>query len=361
MKIIIGAGGTGGHLYPAIAFVEYIKTMQEDVEFCFVGTTDRLESKVVPELGYAYHGLSLKGIAGSSIDKMKALLLFVKSIQKAKKIIKDFKPDIVIGFGGYPSASIVKAAQLLNIKTMIHEQNSVIGLTNKVLIKDVDGIVCCYQKALQAFPSDKTYLYGNPRASMKIVEDVSVFKTYNLKEKFVLVVMGSLGSKSVNEVVKEMIPLMKDKSYSLLYVTGSRYYDEVVDMVGLHHDGCTIVPYLDNLPTVMQQASLVVSRAGASTIAEITALGVASLLIPSPYVTANHQEYNAKELVDVGASYMIKECDLSSESCISMIDTMMDNDVMIEDMKKQASKLACPNACLDMYNYMMELVGEDFV
>lgn len=361
MKIVIGAGGTGGHLYPALAFVEYVQTKQSDVEICFVGTTDRLESRVVPNLGYEYHGLSLKGITGSKIDKLKALMLFVKSISKAKKILKEFKPDVVIGFGGYPSASVVKAAQLLKIKTIIHEQNSVIGLTNKILIDKADAIVCCYQKALEQFPKEKTYLYGNPRASLEVARDLSIFQTYNLNKKFVLVVMGSLGSKSVNEIINDMIPLMKDKNYSLLYVTGSTYYDEMIELLGDDHKNCTIVPYLDNLPAVLQQASLVVSRAGASTIAEITSLGIPSVLIPSPYVTANHQVFNALELVDAGASKMIEEKSLNSVDCINTIDELMNNEFMLESMKKEASKLGYRNACNDMYEMMMGLVGDKYV
>ena len=178
MKVIVSAGGTGGHLYPALALVEYIKKQERDAEFLFVGTTDRLESKVVPELGYDYVGLNVKGLVGNPIQKIKNAMIFVKSLSESKKILKKFKPDIVVGFGGYPSASIVLAAQRMGIKTMIHEQNSIIGLTNKILIKKVDKIVCCYEKALNEFPKEKTYLLGNPRASvisestLRVVHDI---------------------------------------------------------------------------------------------------------------------------------------------------------------------------------------------
>ena len=144
MRIIVSAGGTGGHLYPALALVDYIKEQDPSSEFLFVGTTDRLESQVVPELGYAYRGLHVKGMVGNPLQKAKNACLFLKSLSTSNKILKEFKPDIVIGFGGYPSASIVMAASQKHIKTMIHEQNSIIGLTNKILVKRVDEIICCY-------------------------------------------------------------------------------------------------------------------------------------------------------------------------------------------------------------------------
>ena len=144
MKVIVSAGGTGGHLYPALALVEHIKTKEKDAEFLFVGTTDRLESQIVPQMGYAYRGLHVKGLVGNPIQKMKNAMIFMKSLSKSKQILKEFKPDIVVGFGGYPSASIVLAAAKMKIPTIIHEQNSIIGLTNKILIKKVDKIVCCY-------------------------------------------------------------------------------------------------------------------------------------------------------------------------------------------------------------------------
>ncbi|MFQ9252731.1 MAG: UDP-N-acetylglucosamine--N-acetylmuramyl-(pentapeptide) pyrophosphoryl-undecaprenol N-acetylglucosamine transferase [Faecalibacillus intestinalis] len=156
MKVVVAAGGTGGHLYPALALVEYIKKQDPNSKFLFIGTKDRLESQVVPQLGYDYVGLNVKGLAGNPLKKAHAALLFIKSIGKAKKVIKKFNPDIVVGFGGYPSASALEAAASLKIKTMIHEQNSIIGLTNKILIKKVDKIICCYQKAYEEFPQKNT-------------------------------------------------------------------------------------------------------------------------------------------------------------------------------------------------------------
>ena len=230
MKIIVSAGGTGGHLYPALALVEYIKTQDIKAEFLFVGTTDRLESQVVPQKGYAYKGLKVKGLVGNPLQKIKNAMIFVKSLKESKKILKEFQPDIVVGFGGYPSASIVLAAAKMNIPTMIHEQNSIIGLTNKILIKKVDKIVCCYEKAYNEFPHDKTVLLGNPRASVVTHQKMQdIHDIYNIpsSRKTVVIVMGSLGSSSVNKVMKEALRQMQYDAFDIVYVTGKNYYDEM--------------------------------------------------------------------------------------------------------------------------------------
>ena len=358
MKVVVAAGGTGGHLYPALALVEYIKKQQPDSKFLFIGTKDRLESQVVPQLGYDYVGLNVKGLVGNPIKKAFSAMLFVKSITTAKKVIKKFNPDIVIGFGGYPSASAVQAAFGLKIKTLIHEQNSIIGLTNKILIKKVDKIVCCYQKAYNDFPKDKTLLLGNPRASV-ITHEVphEIHEKYRLdkNKKLVTIVMGSLGSKSVNDAMIDAMNKFKGKNYQVLYVTGKPYYES---MKMYENENVKIVPYIDDMPSVMHATDLIISRAGASTLAELTALGVPAILIPSPYVAANHQEYNALELVNANAAKMILEADLRVDSLISTIDSIIEDEVTLNVLKENAKKLGKPNACPDMYRVIIEMLGE---
>ena len=255
MRVIIGAGGTGGHLYPALALVEYIKEKEPDSEFLFVGTKDRLEAQVVPSKGYNYVGLNVHGLVGNPIKKAIAATVFVKSIFTAKKVVKKFKPDIVIGFGGYPSASVVEAAYRLGYKTMIHEQNSIIGLTNKILIKHVDKIVCCYDRAYQNFPKEKTYKLGNPRASViTSIKPKEIFSKYGLdKHKpLVTIVMGSLGSKSVNEKLLESLRDFEKKDYQVLYVTGKNYYEEMKNKVGKLNHNVKLVPYIDDMPSLLK-------------------------------------------------------------------------------------------------------------
>lgn len=358
MKIIVGAGGTGGHLYPALALVEYIKEVEPDSEFLFVGTKDRLESVVVPQQGYNYIGLNVRGLVGNPIKKGIAAAIFVKSIFTAKKIVKKFNPDIVIGFGGYPSASVVEAASRLGYKTMIHEQNSIIGLTNKILINKVDKIVCCYDKAYESFPKEKTYKLGNPRASViASIEPDDIFEKYGLdKDKpLVTIVMGSLGSKSVNEMMLTSLKSLEQKNYQVLYVTGKPYYEDMKAKLGKLNSNIKLVPYIDDMPSVLKNTNLVVSRAGASTIAEITAVGIPAILIPSPYVAANHQEYNARELVDCNAAMMILENELNSDDFIAKVDYILDNEMTQESMRKNAKALGKPNACQDIYKLIKEM------
>ena len=358
MRVIVGAGGTGGHLYPALALVEYIKEKEPDSEFLFVGTKDRLESTVVPKQGYNYVGLNVQGLVGNPIKKGIAMAIFVKSIFTAKKIVKKFNPDIVIGFGGYPSASVVEAASRLGYKTMIHEQNSIIGLTNKILIKNVDKIVCCYDKAYENFPKDKTYKLGNPRASViASIKPDDIFKKYHLNKNLPLVtiVMGSLGSKSVNEMMLKSLKTFEQKNYQVLYVTGKPYFEEMKTKLGKLNKNIKLVPYIDDMPSVLKNTTLVVSRAGASTLAEITAVGIPAILIPSPYVAANHQEYNARELADRNAAMMILEENLNSKDFVEKVDYILENKIVQESMQKSAKALGKPNACRDIYKLIKEM------
>ena len=360
MRVIIGAGGTGGHLYPALALVEYIKEKEPDSEFLFVGTKDRLEAQVVPSKGYNYVGLNVHGLVGNPIKKAIAATVFVKSIFTAKKVVKKFKPDIVIGFGGYPSASVVEAAYRLGYKTMIHEQNSIIGLTNKILIKHVDKIVCCYDRAYQNFPKEKTYRLGNPRASViTSIKPKEIFSKYGLdKHKpLVTIVMGSLGSKSVNEKLLESLRDFEKKDYQVLYVTGKNYYEEMKNKAGKLNHNVKLVPYIDDMPSLLKNTTLIVSRAGASTMAEISAIGVPSILIPSPYVASNHQEYNARELSDRNGALMILEKDLNSKDFVDKVDYVINNQIVQESLRKNALALGKHNALVDMYKLIKDTLG----
>lgn len=359
MKIIVSAGGTGGHLYPALALVEYIKTKQPHAEFLFVGTVDRLESQVVPQMGYQYQGLNVKGFVGNPIQKVKNGIIFLKSLKKSKQILREFQPDIVIGFGGYPSASVVMAAAQMGIPTMIHEQNSIIGLTNKILIKKVDKIICCYQKAYDLFPQEKTLLLGNPRASVVAHQQLhDIHDLYNIQKdrQSVVIVMGSLGSSSVNAVMKEALLKMQYDDYDVVYVTGKNFYDDMKKELANINSSIHLVSYIDDMPSLISSCDLLVSRAGATTLAEMTALSCASLIIPSPYVVANHQEYNAQELVKANAAKWILEKDLTADRFVKEVRALLKDTKTLNEMKTNAGRLGKPHACEDIYDEMMKLV-----
>lgn len=357
MKIIVSAGGTGGHLYPALALVEYIKTQENDAEFLFVGTIDRLESEVVPKMGYTYRGLDVKGFVGNPIQKMINGMIFVKSLRQSKKILKEFKPDIVIGFGGYPSASIVMAATKMNIPTMIHEQNSIIGLTNKILVKRVDKIVCCYQRAYQEFPKEKTVLLGNPRASVvghQQLKDIHDIYQIDKSRKTVVIVMGSLGSSSVNNVMKKSLRDMQYDAYDVFYVTGKNHYESMKTELNDLQASIHVLSYIEDMPSLISSCDLLVTRAGATTLAELTALGAAALIIPSPYVVLNHQEYNAKELVDEKAARWILEKDLNAVDFVKEVRFLMNHENILLELRKNAKALGKVHACVDIYQEMLK-------
>lgn len=358
MRIIIGSGGTGGHLYPALALIQYIES-QEDTQVLFVGTKDRLESQVVPKLGYQYRGLDVKGLVGSPLNKLKNIMLFVRSIKEAKKIIREFAPDIVVGFGGYPSASIVMAASQLKIPTMIHEQNSIIGLTNKILVNKVDKIIACYQGAYEKFPKGKTYLYGNPRASLVGTQaTVDVHEKYGLKKDLPIVtmVMGSLGSKTINDKMVAALQKADFKDYSLVYVTGKNYYDEVCSKLEGCVENIKIVPYIDDMASLMQSSTLMVTRGGASTLAELTALGKPAIIIPSPYVVKNHQEFNALELSSNNAAKMILEADLDGTKLLERIEGLIQSPLQLEAMHQASLKLSQSDASKNIYELIKTMI-----
>ncbi len=360
MRILISTGGTGGHLYPALALADDIKEREPETKFLFVGTKHRLESQVVPQRGYDYRGIHVLGLAGHPLQKAKAMMVFIRSLAISKKIIQEFKPDLVIGFGGYVSASVVYSATRMHIKTMIHEQNSIIGLTNKMLMKYVDAIVCCYEKAYEAFPKEKTYLLGNPRASVVVkAPKKDIYETYHLdrQKRIVLMVMGSLGSSTINQMMKDTLALFKDADYQILFVTGKHQEHDWLsskDMPACFHTA----EYIEDMPSLLRKVSLIVTRAGATTLAEITALGCPSLIIPSPYVASNHQEYNARELERKKAAVVILEKDLTPKKLVDTINHLLQDEETLKNMALQARQLGKPDACLDIYQLIKKIMKE---
>ena len=230
---------------------------------------------------------------------------------------------------------------------MIHEQNSIIGLTNKILIKKVDKIICCYQKAYEEFPQEKTLLLGNPRASVVSHEvPKDIYDKYGLdrNKKVVTIVMGSLGSQTVNQTMKESMNQFVGKEYQVLYVTGKPYYESMKDY---ENENVKIIPYVDDMPSLMHATDLIVSRAGASTLAELTALGVPAILIP-----------NARELENNHAAKMILEKDLTGEKLISTIDSVINDQTALQILTENAKKLGKPNAVEDMYQEIISMLGD---
>ena len=357
MKILIATGGTGGHIYPALALADAAVKKYENCEILFVGNADRMESKEIPAKGYRFIGLHTTGLVGGFTDKAKAIALMSKAYFQAKKIIKEFKPDIAIGFGGYVSAPVMMAAHHYKIKVMIHEQNSIVGAANKLCAKFADAIVICYEKCFEELQHKNVRLLGNPRASIALEKpfNQSYYNSLQLdpNKPLVLVVMGSLGSTSVNDAMVEALPELP-KEVQILFVCGKGNYEKMAKQ--LNKDNIKIVEYIDQL-AIMERVDLMICRAGATTAAELTAFGIPSILVPSPYVANNHQFYNANVLVEKKCAFMIEEKDLNSKTLFEKCSRILKNDKLRQEMKQNALTNGFVHASEGILAWVDELVG----
>ncbi|WP_226087322.1 undecaprenyldiphospho-muramoylpentapeptide beta-N-acetylglucosaminyltransferase [Mesobacillus sp. S13] len=364
MKIAVSGGGTGGHIYPALALIREIQKRDENVEFLYIGTEKGLESKLVPREKIPFKSIHITGFKRKiSFENVKTVLRFLKGVRDSKKMLKEFKPDVVIGTGGYVCGPVVYAAAKMGIPTIVHEQNSVPGLTNKFLSRYVDKIAICFEEARQFFPEQKVVLTGNPRASEVLGQDgVKGRLSAGLKLKIptVLVFGGSRGARPINEAVVKSLAELSGKPYQVLYVTGDVHFEDVrkeVELVG-NPDNVIIKPFIHNMPEVLSGVDLTVARAGATTLAELTSLGIPSILIPSPYVTDNHQEKNARALSENGAAKLLLEKDLTGPKLVESIDQILGRDEKLAEMKKAAKKLGIPDAAQRLYRLMEELANK---
>lgn len=359
MKVIITAGGTGGHIYPALAIINKIKENEPDSEFLYIGTTDRMEADIVPDKGIPYLGIEMKGLNRKNPFKNFSVInKTLKNIKHLKKVIKNFDPDIVIGVAGYVTLPVIYAAKKCGYKTFIHEQNSIPGVSNKFLSKYADKIGISLEASKKYFPSKKTIYTGNPRSEevykTKYISKDRLNLDLSLDKKLVLIVMGSLGSTTMNKNLKEALPLFKSTNYEVLFVTGKGYYDEYKNVE--HSKNVKIVPYLDNIAGVLKNTDLIVSRAGASSIAEITALGIPSILIPSPYVTHNHQYKNAKVLEEKHASIIIEEKNFDKELFVSTINNVLSDKDKLLSLKENISKFGVRDSATRIYNVLKDMI-----
>ena len=357
MRVVMVAGGTGGHIYPAIAIMNKIKEKEKNSEFLYIGTTDRMEKDVIPKLGIRFEGIEMKGL--NRKNPFKNISVFNKfrlAVKRAKLLLTEFKPDIVIGAGGYITAPVLYAAHKLKIPVLIHEQNSIPGVSNKFIGNFADKICVSLPNSVNLFPKEKVVYTGNPRSEEILeVKEMSKKKIgFDEDKKLVVVVMGSLGSTTMTFKIKELIPGFNNKNYQVLIITGKNYYDDYKDLK--ISDNVKIVPYMDDLICLLKNSDLIVSRAGASTIAEITAIGLPAILVPSPYVTNNHQYKNAKELEDAGACVIVTEDDFSKDKIILEIDKLFDNKDNYDKMIKSSKALGIADSATRIYEEAKKLI-----
>ena len=357
MKVIISAGGTGGHIYPALSIINIIKEKEPDSEFLYIGTHNRMEKDIVPKEGIPFIGIEMYGFNRKNIFKnFKTLYCLAKSKIELRKIIREFNPDIVIGVGGYITYPVITTAKKLGYKTFIHEQNSIAGKANLMMAKKVDLIGVSLKSSMKEFPNKKTIFTGNPcgENALKTKKITKEELGFDKNKKLVVIVMGSLGASTIHEFVKNNINNFKNKNYEILYITGKNNYDDIKAINC--PDNFKVLPYLNNLAGLFFNTDLLITRAGASTLSEIIALEVPSILIPSPYVPNNHQVKNALDLVNNRAALMIEEKDLNFEVLDSNINKVFNDKKFSLEMKNNLRKMKVDNSATVIYENIRKLI-----
>lgn len=348
MRIIVTGGGTGGHIYPALSIADKFKEKYEDVQILYVGVNGGLESRIVPQYGYEFKGLEVKGFQRKlSIENVKRIFLAMNAIKKAKAIIKAFKPDIVVGTGGYVCGPVVMAANKMNIITAIHEQNAFPGVTNKILSPKVDRVFLGFEAAKDRLKSKcEPIPVGNPvRKNIRFAktkEDARTDLNLSENEKFILVTGGSGGFSVINEAFVKLIPLMIESNIGFVFATGKHHYDKVMNQLeNLNlNPNCRIMEFIEDMPTYLAASDLCIVSAGATTIAEINAMGKASIIIPKAYTAENHQEYNAKYIAEKKAGTYILEKELDENNLARLILEILEDDELRMDMEKHSKELS---------------------
>lgn len=357
MRVIISAGGTGGHIYPALAIVNCIKEKEPKSEFLYIGTHNRMEKDIVPKYDIPFIGIEMYGFNRKNILKnFKTIKCLFKSKRELKKIIKEFNPDIVIGVGGYITFPVITTAHKLGYKTFIHEQNSVAGKANLMMADCVDLIGVSLKSSMGEFPTKKVIFTGNPcgENALKVKKIDKTTLGFSKTKKLVVVVMGSLGAENVHTFMKENIGKFSDKKYEVLYITGKNNYEDIKSIK--HPSNVKLLPYLDNLAGLFKDTDILITRAGASTLSEIIALTVPSILIPSPFVPNNHQYKNALDLVNKNAALMVEEKNLTFDNIDSNINKLLNDKKYYLDMKKNLESMQVNDSATIIYNNIKKLI-----
>ena len=372
MRVIIAAAGTAGHINPGLAIANKIKEEEKDSKIIFIGTTRGLENDLVPRAGYGLKKINAYGLSKKiSIENIKKMYKTLKGYGEAKKIIKEFKPDIVIGTGGYICGATISAAHSLKIPTLLHESNAFPGKAVKMLANKTDTILVSFEDARSRIKNAKNIVYtGTPVKIRKkeygINEKNSIIKSAGLNETkpIVLIFGGSQGAQKINDAILGILKNKLNKNYQIIWATGPKQYDRIKEIleennVYINHlENAKIVPYIYNMEEMMNVSDLIVARSGAMTITEISNLGKASILIPLPNVSGDHQLHNAKVLENIGAARIILNNELNYENLNSNIEEIILNKNTIETMSKNALKVSTSNVEDKIFTEIKKIVRE---
>lgn len=370
MRVIIAAAGTAGHINPGIAIANKIKQEEKDSKILFIGTTRGLENDLVPRAGYELKTIDAYGLSKKlSIENIQKMYKTCKGYGQAKKIMQEFKPDIVIGTGGYICGATISSAHSLGIPTMLHESNAFPGKAVKLLAKKTDTILVSFQDAIPRIKNAKNVVYTGTPVKIKkqeygINEKNRILKEIGLNETkpIILVSGGSQGAQKINEAIVEIIKNKFNKNYQMIWATGPKQFDIVKENLDNDHilinrvDGMKIVPYIYNMEEVMNVANVTIGRAGAMTVTEIANLGKPSILIPLPNVSHNHQLYNAKVLEKVNAAKIILNEELTGEKLNDAIEEIILDKSKMQMMGKNALKVSTNQVEDTIYQEIKKLV-----
>jgi len=357
MKVIIAGGGTGGHLFPGIAVAEEFLRRDRTSSILFVGTKKGLEATVLGESGFHLQTLDVEGIKGKGFAKaISALLKIPRSLIESYGLIHTFAPDIVVGIGGYASGPAVLTAHLMGIRTVITEQNALPGITNRILGRFVDRIFLTFPETGRSFPKKKIIISGNPVRAAFFTE---TRKAENKRDTFTLLIFGgSQGARSINAAVIDALPYLKKikDGLKIMHQTGSADLDPISLSYRSHGMDAEVLPFIMDMAAAFRSADLVVCRAGATSIAEITASGKASILIPFPHAADDHQTKNAEALVKAAAAVMVREKDLSGKMLAETIERFYQHPEMIKEMEARSASLGNVRAAADIVDACLDLL-----
>jgi UDP-N-acetylglucosamine--N-acetylmuramyl-(pentapeptide) pyrophosphoryl-undecaprenol N-acetylglucosamine transferase len=358
LKFILSGGGTGGHIYPAVAIANELKSRFPDAEFLFVGAKDKMEMQKVPQSGYKIEGLWIAGLQ-RKLTLQNAMFPFklIDSLWKSRNILKKFRPNVVIGTGGFASGPLLQMANTLNIPTVIQEQNSFPGITNKLLSKKANKICVAYENLEQFFPKEKMILTGNPvRQDLIDIESKKAeaihFFNLDATKKTLLVLGGSLGARRVNQLIEKELQKFESLQVQLIWQCGKLYYE---DYKKYNSDNVQVLAFIDRMDLVYAAADVVISRAGASSVSELCIVGKPVIFIPSPNVAEDHQTKNAKSIVDRKGALMIKETELESEFSL-VFEALLKDKGKQTQLSTNIKLLALPNATKQIVDEIVKLI-----
>ncbi len=364
MNYLISGGGTGGHIYPALSIIKEIQRVDASAKILYAGTPDGIEKELTSRENIDYTPIRVKGMPRNlSMESLESAVELIKGLLDANKVIKKFKPDVVIGTGGYVSFPVMYVAQLKKIKTVIQEQNAYPGKANKILGKKADKIAIAFDDARKYFSNDKCFLSGNPiREDFKNLNKLSSRDKYKLLEDDKLVVSfgGSGGQKSINKAVLSIMEKPDECDYKLIHITGKAHYDEFLNdmkkMGIIDHEKFTILDYSHDIPELLMAADLAILSSSAISLAEISYLGIPSILIPKRYTAENHQEYNARAFESANASKVILEKELNGIILNDMINDILCDGETLKSMSENSKNLSKGNASEIIVKEILSLI-----